>query len=402
KNNQPNIISQKQDTIETSVNQNETSQPNPVKDLQADENLVEIKVKNPLSDKAFSYLALYRDIRFLSTCHIGANSLMTANSVKKLKQNRLDKFEESAKQVNIQVSATHLNHYESHLDRCIQLIEKYQDSAMYLSQAEQKNASIYQYMSQQLLTAPTVTVKEQQLKQLRNLNQPWDEAWQQLFNAAKGIISPEALAIKDQLDELDINWRQQYQGVEFEFTEAERNAHYETKKALKAQLEQLTGTNPKVKIQAWEQVQKLTAEIKAFMLLQDADLFFEASALLNDDRQLRFFNGSSHGRNFKRESLERLEIPYIKVAGEVMQLTGQINRLNFLAIAPYANQLYLCTTGQDCAPGSTLMSHYCLKPEYPTACDKDLMAFFVDDYLSPNQLQDVLNLYEQLVFIYAP
>ncbi|VAW45252.1 hypothetical protein MNBD_GAMMA02-1632, partial [hydrothermal vent metagenome] len=88
KNNQPNIISQKQDTIETSVNQNETSQPNPVKDLQADENLAKIKVKKPLSDKAFSYLALYRDIRFLSTCHIGANSLMTANSVKKLKQNR--------------------------------------------------------------------------------------------------------------------------------------------------------------------------------------------------------------------------------------------------------------------------------------------------------------------------
>lgn len=380
----PNIISHVEQPpviLKTSPTTNKNQSPQPITSMATPQ----VQTK-PQKTSTYSYLQLYRDFHRLEICPINKRSLMAANSIKDLKQQLLKSFERYGMQVNQPVSATHLNHYESNLDRCIQLRDKYKGIDM----------------EQQLLSAPTKTEKEKQLQTLRRLIQPWDDVWQHLFNASKGISSPEALAIKKKLDELEAMWRQQFQGSEFEFTEAERNTYFETKKTLQAQLEQLTDINPKTKDQAWQQVQKLTAKIKTYMRLQDPDLFFEASGLLNDDRQLRFFNASTHGRSFKQENLEKLKIPYIKVAEEVNQLTGQISKLNFLAIAPYANQLYLCTLGQDCSPGSTLMNHYCLNTEYPTACEKDLVTFFMDDYLSPNQLQDVLNLHEQLEIIYAP
>jgi len=120
---------------------------------------------------------------------------------------------------------------------------------------------------------------------------------------------------------------------------------------------------------------------------------------------LRFFNGAIHDR-FKNEQLYKLDIPYKKIGNELNLITGPILRLNFLAVSPYANHLYLCTLGQDCTPGSLMMNRYCLGiqelKKNPAACEKDLISFFTEDYLSPNQLQDALNLYEQLVMIYAP
>lgn len=340
-----------------------------------------------ISDQTtFSYLQLYRDFRRLEICPLNKKNIWAGISARSVKQQQLKSFEDFGTQNNHPVSATHLNHYETFLNRCIQLTEKYKDIDM----------------TQLLVNAPTITDKEKQLQALRRLIQPWDNAWQHLLNASKGIISPEAVAIKKQLDTLEAGWREQYRNPELVYTETERNMHFETVKALKAQLDQLTGENPQVKEQAWQDVQKLTAQIKAYMRLQDPDLFFEASALLNDDRNFRFLNASIHGNNFKSENLEKLNIPYKKVAEEVNQLTGPISRLNFLGIAPYANLLYLCTLGHDCAPNSIIMDYYCSKAEYPTACEKDLAAFFTDDYLSPNQLQDVINLLEQLGIIYAP
>lgn len=381
----PNVISQQQtsdEVIGTPVKTKPTEETK--KPLSGHE--IGVKKVTPLqADKSFSYLQLYRDFRFLSTCYMGKTNFQSAKSIAEVKQTRLEQFEESGRQVNIQVSATHLNHYEAHIDRCMPLREKYQNINM----------------ADELLTAPTATIKEKQLKQLRNLIQPWDDAWQHLFNVAKGHDNPQSQVILDELKEMKTNWNQQYAHIEVQLIQEETQAYHRTMRALNDQLEQSVDKGSESKEQAWQQVQQLTTKIKSFMQLQDADLFYEASALLNDDRQLRFLNGSVHGRSFKREDLKKLNIQYQKVAEEVMGLTGIINRLNFLSIAPFANQLYLCTTGQDCAPGSALMNHYCLKPEYPTACDKDLMAFFAEDYLSPNQLEDVLNLYDQLVIIYA-
>lgn len=344
------------------------------------------KIQSQQADKTFSYMQLYRDFRFLNTCNLGKVDYQSAQSIAQAKQTRLDQFVESGRQVNIEVTATHLNHYEAHLDRCIPMLEKYHDINM----------------AKELLTAPTATKKEEQLKRLRNLIQSWDEAWQHVFNVAKGYDNPEAQSLLNQIAELDQRFNQQYGHIEVQFTQEESRAHYQNIQPLYAQLEQAIKISSESKDEAWQQVQLLKNKLESYMQLQDADLFFEASALLNDDRQLRTLNANVHPLHFKRENLNKFAIPYKKVGEDIKSIIQPMNRLNFAAIAPYANQLYLCATGEDCAPGSTLMSHYCLQPQYPSACEKDLMAFFADDYLSPNQLEDVMNLFDQLVVIYAP
>lgn len=335
----PNVLTQENNLSDTLKTHKPKSK---IQKQQSKKSFEQSETKAIIDQTTFSYLQLYRDFRRLEICPINNKNKWPGISAQKLKQQRLKSFEDSATQNNHPVSATHLNYYESILDRCVHLSKKYKDVDM----------------AQLLVSAPTETDKEKQLQALRRLIQPWDNAWQHLLNASKGIISPEAVAIKKQLDTLEAGWREQYRNPELVYTETERNMHFETVKALKAQLDQLTGENPQVKEQAWQDVQKLTAQIKAYMRLQDPDLFFEASALLNDDRNFRFLNASIHGNNFKRENLEKLNIPYKKVAEDVNQLTGPISRLNFLAIAPYANLLYLCTLGSDCAPNSIIMDYY--------------------------------------------
>lgn len=383
--NKPNTINQQQTPVEVSEKPVQTEPPKKSKKTFPETDNLDFKINLKPADKPFSYLQLYRDFRFLSTCYRPKTKSHSVKSASNAKQNKQQHREVTVLE-KTQSSASYLNQYAVYSDRCDTLHEKYPDTDL----------------TEALLTAPTETEKEQQIQALRRMIQPWYEAWQHLFNAAKGIISPEALVIKAQLDEIETQWKQQFKGAEFTFTDAERNTYFETKKELEAQLNQLITKDPKTKEHAWQQVQNLSNEIKAYMYLQDADLFYEASLLLGERNEWRFFNGSNSGRNFKSENLDRLSIPYQFVSEEVGELTGILNSVNFQAIAPYANQLYLCGTGADCEPGSIIMNHYCFNPEHRAACDKDLLTFFADDYLGPNQFEDVLNLYEYLVVIYAP
>jgi|GEM_PF-4647153 len=213
----------------------------------------------------FSYLGLYKEFRQAEFCLFNSKSI-DGEGINTFKQEQLNRFEQTSEESGQPISVTQIELYQQHLNQCIQLFQKHKDD---LNQYESEpfwpfRSDLVLLLSDKLLTEPAKTEKEKQLKSLRKLIQPWNDAWQTLINTSKGIVSPEAKQTKEKLDELNYNWQLQTRQTGFEITDEIRSVHWENIKTLREQLKQIVAFDSQAKEQAWQIVLDLVAKIAFF------------------------------------------------------------------------------------------------------------------------------------------
>lgn len=362
-------------------------------------------------DQPQTYLQLYRDFRLAERCRRIFEQLNQHGSSYDFVQAYADRHQTGETVNQVTPNGLQLTVYESFVADCLQLEAKVTKDLPMQSQdpSNRKVLWLENHLSEQLLETTANTTKEKALKKLRQLDRPWDEQWQTLIKLSQGTLDdsdPAVLNIKQQIEDLRHTNRQQRQLLGDAYT-SEILAEFSAKiQALYQQLQTLTQYDTAARNKALDEVNTLTAQISAYLHQQDADLFYEAAALLGDNRNHRMLNSHVGNRHFKGALLHRLAIPYVTTGKQLQQQTGQYGSRNFYAVSPHAHHLLLCSLGEDCSASSAIMQDYCIGISrahgYADACNKDLAAFYFEGFLSPNQQADVLKMFDQLVGIYGP
>ena len=358
--------------------------------------------------KEDSYLQLYQDFRLSEFCPF--DHFDKELSLQTIKQQSFTSLEAKNSSHNINSNDAQFEVHEQFIDACYVLHKKYHAFAPELptNKFGRKQNEINLYLSHLLLTEPTETEKEKQLKNLRSLEPLWDNNWSELMQVAQGKTdnnNPEVIAILDQLAEVRAAMQQQNQLKPGEVPNESMMLNLAAVFQLQRQLELLQTWQSEPTGMKLKELQQQAEKIRVFLHLNDADLYFEAMALLNGSRKMRFINADTHLTHFKGDNLEKLGIPYQNEAMLLMSETGVLYSRNFKSLSPYATLLFICTLSQDCGADSITMQMYCLGLDYPKsfpeACNKDLPGFYFEDYLSTNQQQDVAVMFKQMLEIYG-
>ncbi len=352
---------------------------------------------------AQSYLQLYRDLRLAESCAAIFRSLAQYGDSHDFLKDFSERFVTRSADGLTAPTAEQYQQYEQLLADCLQLEDQISRHNPGPPTAR-KNRWIEDHLATELLVAKATSTKEQSLKKLRQMIEPWNQQWEQMIKLAQGQLDedhPEVLAIRQQMDELKAQRSHQRQLLQDAYTLEMVQAHNRQYQQLHQQLRQLLSFDRPEQQQLLDNINQMADEIRTYLYKNDADLFYEAAALLNHQRGYRFINSNSN----KDHKLARLAIPYQSEAKQLNLTTGPLAKRNFMVVSAYAHHLLLCGMGEACGPGSPIMRSYCLGSgqikAHRQACHKDLTSFYFEDYLSPNQQTDVATMYDQLVNIYG-
>lgn len=355
-----------------------------------------------------TYLQLYRDFRLSENCHAVLVLLAEDPGQGAVKEHMLTALQ--ARSTASPVIEMQHQILDQHIDACLALYERYHSwmPPLVVDRHSPPPNGLTVYLSEQLSEEVAHTPKEQHIKALRQLIKPWDEAWTQLIQLLESPTNesdPAILALRQEIEALRLSMQQQKALLGEAYTQEMYRQYIEQAVHFSQQIDQLL-IYDQAGIDHWNtRIKTLNEQISTFLSMQDPDLYYEASSLLNEDRQMKLLNAQTDNVRFKGQLLTRFPVAYQTLAQSMNLTTGPTEGLNFRGVASFANHLYLCALGQDCGPGSELSNMYCLGNGYhrivSAACDKDLLTFYVEDFLSPNQQTDVFNLFDQLVGIYG-
>lgn len=137
-------------------------------------------------------------------------------------------------------------------------------------------------------------------------------------------------------------------------------------------------------------------------------VFYEAFAGVNfsfkDDNKLPDY--------YARERYKNLGVEFSILSEQIKNQISIKDDAYFNQILQPALDLYLCYLGQDCQlPVNRHLANYCYIPQiaysnsstglYFEACDVDLQEFYLEHYLTENQVEDLSLIFDYLVEIYA-
>lgn len=110
--------------------------------------------------------------------------------------------------------------------------------------------------------------------------------------------------------------------------------------------------------------------------------------------------------NFMFNSFRKIVSSYRPPSQLIKTEAGVLDSVHFDLLIKPAGFLYLCYLGDDCGPNSAMVRTYCLDIDnhhiktYEEACGKNLIDFYSEDYLTPNQWLDVSYLFDVMVSYY--
>lgn len=130
------------------------------------------------------------------------------------------------------------------------------------------------------------------------------------------------------------------------------------------------------------------AQIKTKLPSKDFDVFMLAKTL--SEMQAGYAGLGVLWYDFFRRDYQ---VTYTTPGEEMMRLLSIKERHVFNQAALPAGLLYLCSLGDDCSANGLMMTSYCLGlnglKSSPASCGKDLLAFYLEGFVTPNLMQDV-------------
>ncbi len=253
-----------------------------------------------------------------------------------------------------------------------------------------------------------VTTAEKQLAQAVMYSTRWQKSMNELNQISMGefaLSHQEREEIRQQVIKISNEIEQLY----LQTDEVDQVAVDLLKKqinTLNINKNQRLNVDAAVRQDALAQFMSITNQLRRHLYTGNPDSFYETIKALELDDNFNLTSADKYSKSqlqaFKQNTPE-----YLPPSRHLFELSGMVDVAIYNMLIEPASLLFMCYLGDDCGLDSRHSRKYCLgenehQNSYPEACNKSLVDFYTDDYLSPNQWQDVQELFNLMVTTYAP
>ncbi len=366
------------------------------------------------SPSSLSYMTLYRWSRTWRTCK-NIKDYQQQDQWFDASQYLISKMQQNGTLTPNLPTSTQIEALQSHASECLEIQSKLAKidippSNQILGPVLSEPFHTTKHVMQLLRTYKTTTEKGSKLKQVIDLSHQWVQLFQAVIEVSKGNESTNEVHIEIIIDELK-QLRMKQAMMHSKVSSAEnKEQHMSDYMALymsieknKKDLQDLMVIDEAERSQALADFSVINKQLFEFLQSPDPDIFYEAHVTLEQNNTLSYFNFSPH-KNLGMRALKRPFIEYVFPEQIIMDTLGLNNPDWFNHLIPYAMQMYLCELGADCGIDSEWGKYHCFQSYTgfnTTSCELDLLSFYQDQLLSPNQHEDVQTVLSAVRDLYA-
>lgn len=345
------------------------------------------------SEEDWSYLAIYRRLEWAEVCQhyfwiaIGEKKTPPADFVSEfLKRGHVDEV--------IAIDSTVVTALRRYQNRCETLKAEVFSYAQVVEEWPQYGA-VAAELQDMLLNVPARTEKEKNLKTHYQLAQAFRQAQKDLERAKEQtaeLNKQEKQELHGQITAINAEMAQLKDWLDVETATVRYHELVTEISALKDHLENKFNLESEAYQEAKVSLVNQWIELQSRLIGDDPDVFkvVKMATEWTDSTIDMGFGGSVF-------RADMVGLP-LKTPGEQMMADHVVEGIysGFSLAANPATLLYLCSLGYDCSENGPLSMYLCLFfcRDTPAACQVSVQEFYLDHYLSPNLLEDVLMLYQ--------
>lgn len=375
-----------------------------------------VQINKPLfvaDIKQLSYLELYERSLDLKNCY-GYIQTMDQNEYE-LKDRpsvnkEIDFIEEYKQKIprisnNRQQDATdkQISAYQKHIESCKSTIAQIED--LYDEEEEKIKSSYYPTTKIRLLLKETKveSKEEKQLKSTLEQVESLDEIFGELNVLSKGETQLGEKELRDLTNDIDrLNWevlriKQNSAGLQDSQELQEIEAEFEQKKTY---LASLYTYDTQTQIAKGKELLSVIEKLNQKLNSKYHRVFTEAFKGLN-------FHGGDINKLPKihtKQQFEKIGANFPIISEQILEHVSISNKVYFNQLLQPALDLYQCYLGQDCTfPINRKLAKLCFMPPwiYYEACEMNLEEFYLENYFTENQVEDLNIVFSYLVQTYA-
>lgn len=406
---QPNLISQQEDDHKPTDKKNSSQQPAQKPNVSAFDIIYETP-NEPSESSKITYLMVYRIFRNLDSCQSVLYRLSEDQKMSPVSEFS-DRIQKQQKEENpYWPTAKQIRSVVQHAKSCQNMLSQIEALGFNDSANASTSFEIKDWVRQHLSKMTPMTAKELAIADVLSLSELWQSSFDDVLNTSKGddrMEQPEVDLLQAQINALESEAAQLSSLDRDMRTQQESDRIHEIWlkiRKLKEQIIQVKKVNLTERNQAIITFESVNALLFKKLHSQDPDVFFEAQTTLEMNQLNHLLFGYAPYKNIGVGSVSLPFIEYVSPGEVIQSILGIQDDSVFAMLINHATKIYHCELGADCGPGgrwSLLYCHVGYGYFYESACDKGLLRFYQDDYLSENQWQDVQHVVNTLRSTYA-